>query len=140
MKSLRTFLLVCPLLPLAAPAVAEVVVVVSAKSAHASLNKGQVADIFLGKTGTFPDGAQAIPVDHADGSPQREEFHGKVTGKSGAQLKSYWSKLVFSGAASPPKEVPGGNEAKSLIAANPNAIGYLDKGAVDGTVKVVLTP
>lgn len=133
-------MLATSLLIAAASASAEVVVVVSAKSPHGGLNKAQIADIFLGKSGSFPDGAQAMPVDIADGSAQREEFHGKVTGKSGAQLKSYWSKLVFSGAATPPKEVPGGNEAKALIAANPNAIGYLDKAAVDGSLKVVLTP
>lgn len=74
------------------------------------------------------------------GDAQREEFHGKFTGKSGAQLKSDWSKLVFSGTATPPKEIPGGNEAKALIAANPNAIGYPDKASVDGSLKLVLSP
>jgi ABC-type phosphate transport system substrate-binding protein len=119
---------------------AGVVVVVGASSAVASLDKTQVSDIFLGKSATFPGGAQAVPVDQAEGASQREEFHTKVTGKSGAQLSAYWSKLVFSGKASPPKEVPGAAEAKALVAANPNMIGYIDSGAVDASVKVVFTP
>ncbi|TAL08754.1 MAG: phosphate ABC transporter substrate-binding protein [Porticoccaceae bacterium] len=119
---------------------AGVVVVVGAKSAVISLDKAQVSDIFLGKVATFPSGAQAVPVDQAEGSGQREEFHAKVTGKNGAQLSAYWSKLVFSGKASPPKEVPGEADVKVLVTANPNLIGYIDSAAVDASVRVVFAP
>ncbi len=37
-------------------------------------------------------------------------------------------------------DLPSDAEAKKFVAANPNAIGYIDKAAVDGSVKVVLTP
>ena len=140
MKTLHTFALAAALTLGAATVQADVVVIVSAKSAVGSLTKGQVSDLFLGKAATFPGGGQAVPVDQADGAGDRDDFHGKVTGKSGAQLKSYWSKLVFSGKATPPKEVPNAAEAKKLIAANPSMIGYVDKGAVDGSVKDIFTP
>lgn len=140
MKTLHKIVLAA-VLALGAGAVhAGVVVVVSAKSAVATLDKNQASDIFLGKSATFPGGAQAVPVDQAEGSSQREEFHSKVTGKTGAQLNAYWSKLVFSGKASPPKEVPGAAEVKALVSANPNMIGYIDSAAVDASVKVVFTP
>jgi len=116
---------------------AEVVVVVSAKSSVASLTKDQVSDIFLGKSATFPNGEQVIPIDLGEGAAQRDEFHSKFTGKSANQLKAYWSKMIFSGRATPPKEVPNASDGKRLIAANPNSIGYIDKSAVDGSVKVV---
>jgi ABC-type phosphate transport system substrate-binding protein len=61
-----------------------------------------------------------------------------VTDKSGSQLKSYWSKMVFSGKGNPPKEVANSAEVLKQIAANPNAIGYVEKGAVNATVKPVL--
>ncbi len=121
-------------------AYADVAVVVSAKSGVAALNKQQVSDLFLGKASAFPDGKQAVPIDQADSSAFREEFHTKVTGKSGAQLKSFWSKQVFSGKGTPPKEVANSAEVKKLVADNPNMIGYIDKAAVDGSVKVVFTP
>jgi ABC-type phosphate transport system substrate-binding protein len=119
---------------------ADVVAVVGAKSAVGALTKDQVADIFLGKTGTFPDGSQAVPIDQSSSSAQREEFYTKTTGRSGAQLKSYWAKQVFSGKGTAPKEVPGEDEVKKLIATNPNLIGYIERARVDATVRIVFTP
>ncbi len=116
---------------------AEVVVVVSANSPVASLTKDQVSNIFLGKTSTFPGGEQAIPIELSEGAAQRDEFHSKVTGKSANQLRAYWSKMMFSGRATPPKEVSNVAEGKKLIADNPSSVGYIDKAAVDSNVKVV---
>ena len=126
-------------LALAPTVCAEVVVVTSSKSGVADLNKQQASDIFLGKASTFPDGKPAVPIDQPDGTPAREEFHGKVTGKSAAQLKAFWSKQVFSGKGTPPKEVAAG-EVKKLVADNPNMIAYVDKSTVDASVKVVFAP
>ena len=117
---------------------AEVVVVVSAKSAAGTLTAAQAADIFLGKSATFPSGGQAIPIDQSEGSAIRDEFYTKVGGKSAAQVKAYWSKIIFSGKGQPPKEVADSAAVKKLVADNPNVIGYIDKAAVDGSVKVVL--
>lgn len=117
---------------------AEVVVVVSAKSAAGTLTAAQASDIFLGKLTSFPSGGQVIPVDQAEGSAIRDEFYTKVAGKSAAQVKAYWSKIIFSGKGQPPKEVADSSAVKKLIADNPNIIGYIDKSAVDGSVKTVL--
>jgi ABC-type phosphate transport system substrate-binding protein len=47
---------------------------------------------------------------------------------------------VFSGKATPPKELLSSSaDVKKFVAANPDAIGYIEKSAVDGSVKVVLT-
>ena len=124
----------------ATAALAEEVVVANPKSGLAELSKQEVSDLFLGKRATFPDGRMAVPLDHADGTPSREDFHSKFTGKSPAQLKAYWSKQVFSGKGTPPKEVPGSADAKKLVADNPSMIAYIDKSQVDASVKVVATP
>ncbi len=120
-----------------APAYADVVVVVSSKSAVATLTAEQISDLFLGKAATFPGGAAATPIDQAEGAAPREEFYTKVVGKSATQVKAYWSKLIFSGKGQPPKEVADNAAVKKQLADNPGAIGYIDKSAVDGTVKVV---
>ena len=119
---------------------ADVVVVVSAKSSVTSLTKDQVADVFLGKTAKFPDGAQAVPIDQSASSAQRDDFYSKVTGRTGAQLKSYWAKQSFSGKGTPPKAVPGDDDVRKLIAENPNLIGYMDKAKLDASVRNVFTP
>ena len=120
-----------------ASAADDVVAVVSARSSITSLNAAQVADIFLGKTSRFPDGSRAVPIDLPEESPVRERFYAEYTGKSPAQVKAYWSKILFTGRGQPPKQVANGAEAKRLVAENPNAIGYIDSRLVDASVRVL---
>jgi ABC-type phosphate transport system substrate-binding protein len=102
-----------------------------------TLSKSQVADIFLGKTRRFPDGAPAKPLDQAEGSTVRNEFYVKIVGQSAAQMKAYWSKIIFTGRGQPAPTVSNGVEMKKWIVENPTAIGYIDRSLVDDTVKVV---
>jgi len=118
---------------LSLPALAEVAVVVSAKAAESSLTKEQVAQFFLGKSTAM------TPIDQADNAAVRAEFYKKVADKDASQAKALWSKLVFTGKATMPKEVADNAAVKAAVAANPKAIGYIDKSAVDATVKVVYT-
>ncbi|MBQ0780051.1 MAG: phosphate ABC transporter substrate-binding protein [Thalassolituus oleivorans] len=118
-------------------AYAEVSVIVSANNANASIDADTLSRIFLGKTSNFPDGNQAIPVDQTEGAVARESFNEKVLGKNSSQLKAYWSRLIFTGKGTPPKESGSDADVKALVANNPNIIGYIDSSAVDGSVKVV---
>jgi ABC-type phosphate transport system substrate-binding protein len=127
-------------LAMAGTAKADVVVVVSAKCAVSTLSKDQVTDIFLGKSARFPDGAPAVPIDQAEGSPARDEFYSTFANKSPAQMKAHWTKIIFTGRGQPPKSVPNSVEVRKLIAANPQAISYIERSAVDGTVKVLVQP
>jgi ABC-type phosphate transport system substrate-binding protein len=79
------------------------------------------------------------PIDQPESSAIRGEFYKKVTDKEPAQAKALWSKLVFTGKATLPKEVPSSADVKKAVAADPKAIGYIEKSAVDASVKVVLT-
>jgi ABC-type phosphate transport system substrate-binding protein len=119
---------------------AEVVAVVSAKNPAAALSKNQVVDIFMGRASRFPDGTLAVPLDQAEGSAPREAFYLEFAGKSPAQMKAHWSKIIFTGRGQPPRQVANGIEVKKRLAENQNAIGYIDESLVDGTVKVLLSP
>ncbi len=121
-------------------ATAEVVAVVSAKNPVTALSKNQVADIFLGKTSKFPDGSRAVPIDQAEGSATRDAFYLQFTGKSSAQVKMYWSKMIFTGRGQPPREVSNGVEMKKHLINNPDEIGYIERKLLDSTVKVISTP
>lgn len=130
---------VLPLL-LAVPGLAwsQVAVIVSPKSPLTALTADQAAAIFMGRSATLPSGATAAPADLPDSSGVREQFYSKAAGKSAAQVKAAWSRLTFSGKATPPKEIASAADVKKFVAANPDAIGYIEKSAVDATVKVVL--
>ena len=117
----------------------EVVVIVSSKNPATTLRIEQVADLFLGQSGNFPEGAEAVPIDQAVGSAIRDEFYAKVTGKSPPLMKAYWSKMIFTGRRQPPQEVPDSVAMKKLVAESPHLIGYIDKSAVDASVKALLT-
>jgi ABC-type phosphate transport system substrate-binding protein len=123
---------------LATSAVADVVAVVSSTSPITSLTTTQVADIFLGKVSRFPNGALAIPIDQARGSQIREEFYASYAGKSSAQILSYWAKIIFTGRGQPPKAAASTTEVRKLLAENPQAIGYIERSEVDGTVRVLV--
>lgn len=122
----------------AGPALADLVVIAN-KAGPDAMTKEQVADVFLGKATSLPGGTGAAPMDLPESNAMREEFYTKTTGKSAAQVKSYWAKMSFTGKGTPPKEAGSSAEVKKAVAANPGAIGYVEKSAVDGSVKVVLT-
>jgi ABC-type phosphate transport system substrate-binding protein len=129
MNKLLKTLLVGGLVLGAAAAHAEVVVIVSAKSTATTMTADEIAGIYLGKSKSMK------PVDNA--APVRSQFYTKVAGKDEAQVKAIWSKLVFTGKATPPKELASNADVVKAVSADPNAIGYIDKAAVDGSVKVV---
>ncbi|WP_296951984.1 phosphate ABC transporter substrate-binding protein [uncultured Massilia sp.] len=117
---------------------ADLVVIVSAKSAVTALRPDQVAAIFLGQTARFPDGVEAVPLDQRLGSPLRDAFYERVTSKTPALLKAHWSKLVFTGRGQPPAEIRDSAAVRRRVADDPDAIGYIERGAVDASVRVVL--
>jgi len=117
---------------------AHTVVVVNTHNAVDKLTQTQVADIFLARSTTFPNGTDAVPIDQSDTSPTREAFYQAISGKSAAQLKAYWSTLIFTGRGEPPREVGGASAVKKVLSQTPTAVGYIDDAAVDASVKVVL--
>ena len=137
-RQLKRFLagLMLASLPWAAGA-QDVVPVVGAKSPIAHLDPTQVADIFLGKTSRFPDGSIALPVDQNEDSPIRDRFYAQFTGKSPAQVKAYWSKIIFTGRGQPPRQAADSTEVKRIVSDNPHAIGYIDARQVDASVRVL---
>ncbi|WP_374586593.1 hypothetical protein [Pseudoduganella sp.] len=126
-------LLAAALCSAALPALAaEIVVIVNPKNPATRMFSEQAAQFFLGKSTLF------TPIEHTEG-PLRNEFSQKVLGKDSAQVKSQWSKLVFTGKGTAPKEYASSAEVKKAVAADVQAIGYIEKSAVDDSVKVILT-
>lgn len=118
-------------------ATAEVAVIVNSSNANATMSSSDISRIFLGKSSKFPNGSQASAVDQNDGSAARSEFNDKVLSKTASQLKSYWSRLIFTGKGTPPKQLDNDAAVKAAVASDPSAIGYINSSAVDASVKVV---
>ena len=132
MKTIQHTVLALSLASLTSLATAADLVVI-ANPAVGPLTKDQVADLFLGKNPAL------TPFDQADGAPIYAEFYKKATGRDPAQVKSTWSRIVFTGKGQPPKQLPDSAAVKKAVAADPKGVGYIEKSAVDGTVKAVLS-
>jgi len=116
----------------AAPAHAEISVIVSSHSTQAP-PLPQVCQAFLGKIKT------PTPINLTEKNPLRDEFFAKACKKDPAQVQAVWGKLIFTGTGTPPAEVDSGAAMKKAVAADPNAVGYIDKKDVDASVKVIAT-
>jgi ABC-type phosphate transport system substrate-binding protein len=133
-------LLCCLMLALltGATAAGELVVVVSAHSAITTLRAEQVADIFLSEATRFPDGGEVVALDLPIGSPLRDDFYLKVANRTPALMKAYWTKKIFTGRGQPPRELPNSMAVRKLVADNPTLIGYIERSALDASVRPVL--
>ena len=108
----------------------EIVVIVN--PASAPISKEQIADLYLARSGGW------ILIDQPAGSAIYVEFYKKATGRDIAQVKAIWSRILFTGRGIPPKQLRDSAAVKKAVAADPKAVGYIEKSAVDASVKVAL--
>ncbi|WP_217503017.1 phosphate ABC transporter substrate-binding protein [Inhella inkyongensis] len=113
------------------------VVVAKDSKAPPKLSADEVSAIFMGTAKSFPNGEKAVPIDQKAGSEGYSGFYQKAAGKSEAQMKAYWSRIMFTGKGQPPQDAGDGAAVKKLIAANPNMVGYIEAALVDPSVRVV---
>jgi ABC-type phosphate transport system substrate-binding protein len=113
---------------------ADVVAIVSVDSpTTTAITAEQISRIYLGESNML------TPLDIANPSSTRREFYAKVVGKDEGRVRAQWARLVFTGKVSAPRELPSGEELVKAVAADPKAIGYVDRSFVNMTVKIVYT-
>ncbi|WP_440053708.1 substrate-binding domain-containing protein [Pseudoalteromonas sp. T1lg65] len=115
---------------------AEVAVIVHPDN-DSTFDQTTIKNIFLGKAKAFSNGRSALLLSPENSSATAEEFNSNVIGKSSSQFKAYWSKILFTGKGTPPKEMPTAQEIINSVSSNPDAIAYVDASEVNGSVKVV---
>ena len=136
-RSVILLLVVALLAPsLARPAELTIAVIVH-PSRRAILSEEDVARIFLRKQRFWPDGSPIVPLNREAGSKLREIFSQRIFGSSSEALAGYWNEQYFLGMF-PPATLSSTLAVKRYVAAEPNAIGYVESAAVDGTVRVAL--
>lgn len=113
-------------------AMSQVVVVVN-PSMNEEITKDEITRVYTGRSSVL------VPVNLKDSDAKRSAFDEKALGRSSAQLKAYWSKLVFTGKGNPPQEVATDADVISFVSNNEYGIGYIDAASVTDKVKVILT-
>lgn len=130
-KTLMQGLFACGLLLGASAVQAQLAVVMGPNGAP--ISKDILANLYLGRSFEFK------AIDLPEGSPMRDHFYKKLTDRDPAQVKAVWARVVFTGKGQAPLMLPDAESIKKAVATDPKAIGYIDKSAVDSTVKVVFT-
>ncbi|PAJ75612.1 phosphate ABC transporter substrate-binding protein [Pseudoalteromonas sp. NBT06-2] len=133
---MKTRTLAMTLFLFSATTLADVAVIVHPSNSNA-IDATVIKKIFTGKSKSFSDGSKVSPVSQSASSVVAAEFNKKALKKSSSQLKAYWSKLVFTGKGTPPKELSNDADVLKHIASTPNAIGFISVDSVDSSVKVV---
>jgi len=125
------------LLIIGTPVNAEPVVIVNARSEVDRLSQDEVINIFLGRYRRLPNGDVAIPVDQPDGSALKNQFYRKLVNKNLNEINAYWSRLIFSGKTSPPKQAVNAAEVAALMSGNSGGVSYIERAQVDNRFRIV---
>lgn len=139
MKNIKTIIVAAFVtLFISTAALADIAIIVGAGSGADALNAKTAKKLFLGKVKSIPGMGEVTLVGQVDDSPTKAEFTKMVAKKGLNKYKAYWSKMIFSGKAAPPKELANDAEVKAYVAKNADAVGYINANAVDDSVKVLL--
>ena len=106
------------------------VVIVNPES-EKELDRDDIREIYLGRRDDW------VPLELLEDNPLRESFHDEITGRTNAQLRSHWSRQVFTGRGYPPEEIEKESEVVLRVSEEPAAIGYVSPDAVSDDVTVV---
>jgi len=119
------------------PVLAEPVAVVTQdETPVTSLNRDEVADLFLGKRIITIAGRDLTPLDVNDDS-LREAFYQRVAGMSAMRVNAYWARLVFTAQGRPPRKFSL-TEVKKLVHSQSGLVTYLPSNDANG-FKILLT-
>lgn len=108
------------------------IAVIANKSVTADVSASQLAQLYTNRASDLG----LTPVNQSE-TPTGLYFHDNVLKKSPSQMKAFWSKLVFTGKGTPPKEFKTDEEVLAFVASTPGAIGYVDDSKVTDSVRVL---
>lgn len=113
---------------------ADFVVIVNKANASAGISSTDLQNIYSGKKSSWADGKGIMATfnNHPDA---RDTFLKEGIKKTLPQYQTFWKKAVFTGTGTPPKEFDSDTAVKNFVASNPNAIGFISAGSLDGSVK-----
>lgn len=115
---------------------AGIAVIVNPDSGVTRMSRDDVVNIYMGRYQGLPSGATAFPVDL---TPLKADFYRSLVDRTMPEINSYWARLVFSGRASPPRQLSDPSTVLEVVANNKGAIGYLPTSEVDeNQVRIVL--
>jgi len=125
------------LMPVPAVPGEQALAIVVHRERTVELDIEDVARIYLRKRRFWGDGAPIVALNREPGTATRAAFSRRVLRADPAQLEEYWNQKYFEGIF-PPTVLSSGAAVKRYVAADRDAIGYIEWSEVDDSVRVVL--
>ena len=119
------------------PSLAEEILVVASKELlESSLTKEQVKEAFLGSKIRSDSGVKIEAIDRKQyPGTLRDQFYLALLGMNSTQLKSYWSRQIFTGRGFPPKLMDDFSAIKKELINNVGSITYISSNEYDSKLK-----
>lgn len=117
---------------------ADIFVVVNAANPVRSLNTREVADLYLGRSRTYPNGQPAQILDQPNARIEREQFFRLLVNMPLAQVNAYWARLTFTGRQSPPEIRTDDQAVLADVSRSAQAIGYVGSRPQHPDIHVIL--
>lgn len=133
---MRLIILTLTLL-LSLPLSATELILIAHQNNTNKLEQHSLIQLYLNKTSTFADGSAAVIFHSARDSEQHQQFCLSLLNLTAAQYQSYWSRLIFTGAAARPHFVLDDAEMLKNITTNKSAIGYISATTAPKNVRVI---
>ena len=92
--------------------------------------------IFLGKRTKWSDNSKINVVVLKD-TEQHKLFLKSYIHRTHSQWKSHWKKMVFTGKGIKPRQFDDTGAYLKYISSSPGAVGYIDAGLANDTVKIL---
>lgn len=119
-------------------AVADVAIVVHPDNPESNLRAEELVRILRQEQRRWKAGGPVYLVFQASGSPAREIVLRRVFRMTDIELKQLWLTKLYRGEiAAFPHVAPSEAAVRRVVGLAPQALGFLDASAVDGTVKVL---
>ncbi len=105
------------------------------------LSHGDLINIYMGRNRRLTRQDIALPLDIGSDFHDKAVFYKKLIQRDLPEVNSYWTRVMFSGDASPPRQIDNYEHIRELIKNNKGAIAYMPESELqkfsDGEFKVV---
>ena len=127
------------LLCLQSQALADLAIIAN-KEFTGDLSQRDIKMLYLGKAQHLADKSILTlqPVNLPFSDAQRIQFDKSVLGKTEANLRTYWARMIFTSRSRPPRELTSSADVVQHVSEKPNTIGYIDAKQLTEDVRVLL--
>jgi ABC-type phosphate transport system substrate-binding protein len=113
------------------------VVIVNKANPATALGASDLRPIFQTSKTSWGGGSDATPFNLPVDNRLRQDFDQAVLGLDPERAARYWKDRKIRGGARAPRQLPSTGTVLAAVAADPGAVGYVNAGEANNSVKVV---